>query len=270
MADRVINTEDKIRLANCDLRGFLKQGSKAENILHTFDINTYAELMDSDLPRKSLNVVLRSIPIEFRASLVGEYDYRVSSFGFHNGKKYICLLASPTRVIQKLLKIALNRVSKPRMWLPDVTINWNKIWLIKNPTLRACKFKLAHGDIFCNARRLRCGLADSDKCVICGEIETVSHQLFECTNSRRLWSAINQVLSSPIATIHDIVTTNGSVADEIVISTLIQALIQIDRSAKVPMKAIMMSAVHYIRIEKIVTNDNSLDTLLQGILNLIG
>lgn len=256
LSERNLSNDHKVILANYDLRGFLKPGSKAEHILFNNEIKTFAQLLDSTLTRRSMNTVLRALPLEFKATLTGDYEYRLPQFGTHNGNRQVCFLTCPTKVIQQELKSVMKKVCPPREWLPGTVVNWRRLWNIKNPTLRAIRYKIAHNDIFCNYRRFKCKLNIDDKCTICGETESVLHQLFECQNAQRLWLTVNKVLCTPIASLKDIVETNRSASEEILISAILKALIQIDRSAKTPTKALLMSALCYLRIEEWVSKGN--------------
>ena len=67
----------------------------------------------------------------------------------------------------------------------DIRITWHNLWRIKNPTLRAIRLKILYKDVWCQDKRLKLGIATDNKCTICGEPETVLHQLFFCENAER-------------------------------------------------------------------------------------
>jgi len=115
LADRSLSQDDLTRLSNYELRGFVKVGSRAEHILFANDVDTFAQLIDSNLPSRSMNVVLKAIPINFRVVLIeDDYEYRAPTYGFLCNNRHICLLTSPTKRIQLMLKSTLNRISAPR------------------------------------------------------------------------------------------------------------------------------------------------------------
>jgi hypothetical protein len=65
---------------------------------------------------------------------------------------------------------------------------------ILDPSLRALRFRILHKDVFCGAKMFKIGMSASPNCAVCGEIETVQHQLFECSGPRRLWQYYNSVM----------------------------------------------------------------------------
>ena len=75
----------------------------------------------------------------------------------------------------------------------DLRSNWHNLWRIKNPTLRAIRHKILYKDVWTNEKRCRLKISKDDKCPICGEIETVFHQLFICSNARRLWNILKEL-----------------------------------------------------------------------------
>jgi hypothetical protein len=65
---------------------------------------------------------------------------------------------------------------------------------VKDPKLRAMRYRLLHGDIFCRERMSRFGMSDSPACERCGEIETVRHQFYECCSALNGWQIYNKIM----------------------------------------------------------------------------
>jgi len=161
-----------------------------------------------------------------------------------------------------MLKIALRKIAQPKSWVPNLVVNWRNLWKIKNPTLRATRYKLAHGDIYSNSRRYKCKLVANDSCTVCGMTETRVHQLFECRNASRLWVMAEEITGVKFQSIHDIIKVTNSTAAEILISVIAKALIQIDRSVNINNKAILTIASNYLRIEWTVTKCPTIEELM--------
>jgi exonuclease III len=58
----------------------------------------------------------------------------------------------------------------------------------KNPKLRNIYFRLTHNDFFTRERMKRFKMIDSDECSRCGNKENLEHLVWECHQSRRIWS----------------------------------------------------------------------------------
>jgi hypothetical protein len=65
---------------------------------------------------------------------------------------------------------------------------------VKDPKLRAMRYRLLHGDIFCKERMYRFKMSESPDCERCGEIETIKHQFYECDSAYNSWRRYNSIL----------------------------------------------------------------------------
>jgi len=63
-------------------------------------------------------------------------------------------------------------------------------------SLKIFKYRLLHGDIFCNERMFKFKMVDSPNCKRCGRVETVKHVLWECVRAKKLWNLFNSILFS--------------------------------------------------------------------------
>ena len=123
------------------------------------------------------------------------------------------------------------------------------LWAIKNPTLRASRLKVIYKDIFSNERRFRFHLTDSPLCEICGQIETVEHQLFLCPNAGRLWDLFHRMTNVRIESLFDVVHCKTNIGLEIIKSTVIRLLLQINRSRNKSEREVIIECSYYIGIE---------------------
>ena len=77
----------------------------------------------------------------------------------------------------------------------------------------------------------RFGMMMTDECEICGAVETVQHQLYECGNASRMRQyakRIDQDLDVP--DLYSLIEIGDNSRQELLKSLLIEQLIQIDRS----------------------------------------
>jgi len=258
-----ISTSDQMRLANVNLRGFLRVGSRSDKISQGFGIETYSELSDYEGPRGKMNGLLRSIPIVYRATLLSDFEYRPACYGIMWRGKFLNMEICSSKRLQWLLKLVYKKVSDPSNWLERGSINWRQIWNIKNPSLRSIRFKLAHKAIFCNYRRFKCGLSPNDNCIICGQRETIEHQLYDCVNAKRMWDLAKQALRINYSSFEDVVCVTKPILQELVGSVIVKLLIQIDRSKNITKAGIMRKIQPFVAIEEKVQN-SQLITLLKS------
>jgi hypothetical protein len=108
---------------------------------------------------------------------------------------------------------------------------------IKDPKLRATRFRLLHGDIFCKERMKRFGMVEEDKCERCGNIETIRHQIYECERVKRGWRFYNDIMhrlnfyDCKVNSFEDVLVPNqyGNEVSETLKSIIIKMNIQIQR-----------------------------------------
>jgi hypothetical protein len=64
----------------------------------------------------------------------------------------------------------------------------------KNPKLRNIYFRLIHNDFFTRVRMKKYGMVNDDVCQRCGEVETMKHQIWECTQAKNIWQLYNELM----------------------------------------------------------------------------
>ena len=135
-------------------------------------------------------------------------------------------------------------------------VNPNKLWLIKDPYLRHIRLKVAWKDIMSNERCHRFRMIEDSSCAICGRIETVTHQLWECPNARRIWeycSVVSRLHPEELGiTLYDRIDYNQNAAVELIKSQTFRYLIQMDRSATLTYEEFKSKIRHILNIEQIV------------------
>ena len=160
-----------------------------------------------------------------------------------------------------LLEIRLEKIYKRADWPPpprvEYTDLYRNIWKIKHPSLRAIRLKTIYKDIFSNERRYRFKIIDSPACEICGLPETVEHHMFQCRNAARIWALFQRITGVKIDSLFDVIDCSQHRELEIIKSSLIKALIQIDRSKNCSDSALIAECGYYLGIEARVSKNSS-------------
>ena len=86
-------------------------------------------------------------------------------------------------------------------------------------------------------------------CALCGQVETVEHQLVLCANAARIWHLYQRITHQASLSLYDILTCGSNLAHEIVKSVFMRALIQIDRSSNRIDRDLLTECVFYLNIE---------------------
>ena len=150
--------------------------------------------------------------------------------------------------------VDIKRIYKRADWPPQDRLleseaSLTNLWEIKNPTLRSIRLKILYKDVFCNERRHRFGLTDSPRCGICGQVESIEHQLFSCANATRLWSLYHCLTDQRIDSLFDVLMCTKVWAHEIIKSIILKALFQIDRSKDKTDQEIISLSTFFLNIE---------------------
>ena len=138
----------------------------------------------------------------------------------------------------------------------DSRIDPNKFWLIKDPYLRHIRLKIAWKDVMSFERCTRFRITDDPNCKICGQLETVEHQLWECENAQRIWQYASFFRGKGMAyvgsSLREVVTYNNDCVTELIKSQCFRYLIQLDRSKDLSYEHFASKLRHILHIEKTV------------------
>ena len=142
----------------------------------------------------------------------------------------------------------------------EIRATWHNLWQIKNPTLRAIRLKVLYKDIWCNDKRLKLGISSDNKCTVCGEPETVTHQLFVCKNAKRIWDIGSKITGTgdlnineqDRATFSKQIEVTQNIPIEIIKSVVFKLLIQINRSSDLNETEIKRIILYWMNIEYLV------------------
>ena len=189
--------------------------------------------------------------------------------------KQVSLNKIGSRKLNELIKITLKKVAKyhpadkykvSTQLFGDIRQTWNNLWRIRNPTLRAIRLKILHKDVWTQEKRVKLGITNSSACEICGEHESVTHQLLTCTNAKRLWSSVATTLGiqllpnenqCPSQFLVKLIEVTNDMAFEIVKSVIFKLLIQIDRSRHLSIPKVNKLISFWLQIE-IMANNNKI------------
>lgn len=267
---------DALRNANLDLNeievisgipliNLLKERTRAYELVSQLNISSLWQLQDlinyGNRPRSFYYSVLRSLPTcvstlvrareitDSPLKLVWMIDGKFSLFNKNNNR-----LIKKSMINKKLAlnSVNLGQIYKRTDWLrEDCEVElWSKaLWDIKNPKLLAYRLKVIYKDIFSNERRYRFGIADSPACSICGQVETVEHQLYLCQNAQEKWRLFSQLTGIHIGSFVEVVRCYQMPAIELVKSIFIKSLIQIDRSQDSHPLVMMAECSTFLQIE---------------------
>ena len=114
-------------------------------------------------------------------------------------------------------------------------------------------------------KRFKFGISDTDKHLICGEVETEEHQLLSCRNAVRLWQIIDTVQNNdPLSNcILDCILVSNDLGYEIVKSVIFKLLIQIDWSKDISIKSAILRMKSALIIELKCKSNPRLKGLLE-------
>ena len=262
LRDGIPDLQQIALVSSIPLKFFLSPNTRGHLLMSESGIRSLYEFQrainNDRISRTHTNVVIKQLPIVVRAlvrsqSCIDSQPSVVISMDEDSLESVDRIKTASLRRRLVALKglnhpVQAKEVYKQPLWQePD---NWQKnIWQIKNPHLRAYRLKLLYKDIFSNERRHKFGISDSPNCEICGQVESVSHQLFECTNAQRLWDLYSRLTGKSIRNMLQIIMATERIDVEIVKSIIIKRLIQIDRSKNVNLAQLKHEIKQYFRIE---------------------
>ena len=255
-------------ISGIPMTALLAPGSRASRMSDLEQISSLASLQlafdDRRRARSRMSLILKAIPRSM-AALIRSGDLiqvPVKLVWFNNDITPMEDVMTKQIKLDILTKkapnigVRLEKIYKRADWPPptpnlnsNAELTFKHLWEIKNPTLRAIRLKISYKDVFSNERRFRFNLTDSPACSVCGTIESVEHQLFTCCNAVRIWSLFYKMTNVRIGNLYEVIICDNDIAVEIIKSTLIKALIQIDRSQVRTERDIAMECLYFLGIE---------------------
>ena len=258
------NPQNCMFISGLPLAFALKSGTKAMEKAHELCMATIDDLSkakhNGTLPRGQINKIIRALPASIKPFVTLGITFPTDiCTSIPSNSQMVDITTLNSQAVQRVFMkakqayepIDLSRIYKdPEM---NSSHDWcSNLWLIKSPVLRALRLKILYKNVYSNERRCRFGLADSPNCQICGGVETVKHQLFECRNACDLRDLVKNTYNYEFENLESVLIPGKNAQEEIVKSVLLKCLIQIDRSAGIAEEGLKSMVTYFNTIEKIV------------------
>jgi exonuclease III len=264
-------------IATLDIRTFLiRKNRQIINSLYAplrrggvvklFELCTEAEIEQDENILVCIGNVISEFP-ECMVELAGAYDENSNndssgmSHLLYKWGEWRDINCITTKELQVMLKRALNKIDKLDFShrLGYETFNPDQIEIFrgqcKNVKLRHIYYRLISRDFYTKERMLRFKMSRNDECERCGLKETYRHLLWECRESRLVWSSFNGYLNSinfcqsDVNKYEDIFNIDKNKIISIVKIRVIQAMIQIERPKNWNIETVRKIALELKRME---------------------
>ena len=126
---------------------------------------------------------------------------------------------------------------------------------LTNSRLISILLRCLHGDMYSRDRMFRFGMVDDDLCPRCNQKETISHMIFECNYSEKIWSETSKLMSINYQTINEVLGINLR-HDKVTLTIhaeLLCRLMSIDRLIIEPKSVLKMVIANLNALERGVT-----------------
>jgi hypothetical protein len=133
---------------------------------------------------------------------------------------------------------------------------------VKDPKLRAIRYKILQGDVFSKDRMKKFGMTNDDSCERCRLTETRNHQLYECRYAKLMWAQYNKTMRQmglrdvEVLSLQQAITPSntGNYFSETLKSVVLKANIQINRPKHNITSLIQNLFQAQAKLENIVSN----------------
>jgi hypothetical protein len=225
----------------CIYKSFEKKG-----IITFLDLVREAETeMDTNISKR-LEAIIHAFPTYFRDAANSFNDdinsqNQVLTHIQSNDGKWLPIYEVTTKELQTIFKSCLNKTTLTNFqdklgFDPGESIDVERFRKgCKNTKLRHIHFRLIHNDFYTHSKMFKYKMNDSPYCPRCGSEETTKHLLWECEDSKKIWTLFNVILSNnqlsenKILKYEDLYRTEYSSSVSIIKMKIIQAMIQIER-----------------------------------------
>jgi hypothetical protein len=204
-----MKTEMINQALNTNLRSFLRINNflLAFNYLNRLPgVITLKDLINGldPLPGSIYNEVFKMLPSFLKEirDFAGNINTK-PSFSILLNDKVTNAINVPTKSFQLLMKIVNGSIESFHVGqkhnLDELSDQPEQIFknlyaTVKDSKLRALRYRLLHGDIFCKERMFCFKISDTPACERCGEVETIRHQFYECHSAFRGWRIYNKIM----------------------------------------------------------------------------
>ena len=248
---------------------FVKPYSKIDILMYNLGITNISSINPSIYSRGEYNSIRRSLSpglILVLDRYLPDTILAPRVTFIHNGSE-VAFNKLSSRILNDIIKKVLNKtiLYHPSSKFPlesylftDIRNTWQHLWQIRNPTLRAIRLKILYKDVWCQEKRFKLKLNSSDACNICGEAESAIHQLFQCSNARKLWSYVAEFiglkldnnLPIPDQSVVNLIQVLADITSELIKSVIFKLLIQIDRSVNITKRDAYRTLSYWLSISK--------------------
>jgi hypothetical protein len=207
--DNEMKTEMINQALNTNLQSFLRINNLllALNYLNRLPgVTTLKDLINGLNPRRDslYNTVFNMLPSCLKE--IKDFSRNIATRPFFSiliNDKVSDAMSVSTKNFQIMLKKVNNNIEPLKVdikhGLNELPIQFDQIFprlyrTVKDPKLRALRYRLLHGDIFCKERMYRFKMSESPECERCGEVETIKHQFYECDSAFNSWRRYNSIL----------------------------------------------------------------------------
>ena len=180
---------------------FVKPYSKTHHLMSKLNISNVSSISSTPMRRGEVSQIRRVLPPRALA-IVDNSNPNANvntecSFSILCKEKIKVISKATSKDINDIIKCTLRKKCTyhpadkypiDKLLFGDIRLTWHNLWRIRNPTLRAIRLKVLYKDIWCQDKRFRLGISTDDKCIVCGETETAIHQLYMCSNAKRIWN----------------------------------------------------------------------------------
>jgi exonuclease III len=277
---------------NTNLRTFLRINNflLAFNYLNRLPgVVTLKDLFNglNPMPGSLYNEVFKMLPLYLKEirDFAGNINPRPFFSILINDKVFNAMDAS-TKSFQSLMKKVNGCVEsfdvKQKHRLEEVPIQPDKVFQklysnVKDPKLRALRYRLLHGDIFCKERMHRFKMSESPLCERCGEIETIKHQFYECDSAMKGWKIYNKIMDElglndcKVDSYSDVILPNiyGDEASESLKTLILKMHLQILRPVTITRNIILAALKKQLGFEKSLIMKNTFKKYHSSIWNKV-
>ena len=184
-------------------------------------------------------------------------------------ENWIQLINVTTKQLQCTLKIVMEKVStldvKKKNGIPEFDNN-NFIKIRQhctNTKMRSIYYRMVNNDFFSYERMHRFKMTSDNKCQRCNAIENSKHMLWECHESKKIWTLLNNILqesnleSEILTEYSDIYKITNNCAMTHIKMKIIQEMIQIHRPTGWTKKTVIDAINTIINMEKYIAKKNN-------------
>jgi hypothetical protein len=209
-------------------------------------LRTCAQEILTFFPKDWIELVGNVSNINSEITLNGEYY----TYNWQVVNSNVIKVKNLRNILTPITKIEPPFLNYDKFELSTDDLDFNPFTLARTalhaPRDRFYKFRILHGDIFCNKRMFKFKMTNSPNCAMCPEtVETIKHVLWECPRASRAWKFLNdqtkEFLGFEYVCYRSVILgqTSANMAMESMITWVTKMIMSIDRSNLISNEAIL-------------------------------